>query len=74
MEEKEYEENKNIKFKCPKCGALERDDVIFLCNKCNQADMVYKEGVYMCPSCLMPGENFECLKCGCKEVTMKIKE
>jgi predicted RNA-binding Zn-ribbon protein involved in translation (DUF1610 family) len=74
MEEKEFEENKHIKFKCPSCGVVERDEVIFLCNKCEQADMVYKEGVYMCPSCLVPGENFECMRCGSKEVKMKIKE
>jgi len=74
MEEKEFEESKNIKFKCPNCGSLQRDDVVFLCNKCNQSEMLYKDGVYMCPSCLKPGENFECLKCGSKEVVMKIKE
>jgi len=74
MEDQDFEENKNIKFKCPNCGVVKRDDVIFLCNKCNQVDMVYKEGVYMCPSCLVPGENFECMKCGSKEVKMIIKE
>jgi len=74
MEEKEFEVTKNIKFKCPNCGLVERDEVIFLCNKCEQADMIYKQGVYMCPSCLTPGENFECMRCGSKEVTMKINE
>jgi len=62
-----------IKFKCPTCGEIIQDDVIFLCNKCSQADMLVKDGVYMCPSCLTPGENFECIKCGSKEVKMKIR-
>lgn len=64
----------SIKFKCPNCGEISQDDVVFLCNKCEQADMVVKDSVYMCPSCLLPGENFECMVCGSKEVTMKVKE
>ena len=71
--EEAFEESKKIKFNCSNCGLLSRDDVIFLCNKCNQVDMIYKEGFYMCPSCLEKGENFECIKCGSKEVVMDIK-
>ena len=74
MEEFNENNNKNIKFKCPECGVVSRDDVIFLCNTCDQADMIYKDGVYMCPSCLKKGENFECMKCGSKEVVMEIKD
>ena len=73
MEEFNENNNKNIKFKCPECGIISRDDVIFLCNTCDQSEMVYKDGVYMCPSCLKKGENFECMKCGSKEVVMEIK-
>lgn len=60
-----------IKFICPDCGIISRDSVIFLCNRCDQTEMLYKDGVYMCPSCLAEGENFECMKCGSKEVKMK---
>lgn len=63
----------NVKFICPNCKEITRDDVIFLCNTCKQEELIFKEGIYMCPSCLMPGENFECLKCGSKEVVMKEK-
>ena len=59
-----------IKFKCPNCGFIERDDVIFLCNVCKQEDMIVKEGIYMCPACLNPGNNFECYSCESKEVEM----
>lgn len=59
-----------IKFKCPNCGTIERDKVIFLCNVCKQEDMIVKEGIYMCPACLNPGENFECYDCESKEVEM----
>ena len=64
---------KSIKFKCPNCGSVSQDEVLFLCNKCQQADMIIINDVYMCPSCLQPGENFECVKCGSKEVGMVIK-
>jgi predicted RNA-binding Zn-ribbon protein involved in translation (DUF1610 family) len=70
----EEEKTTSIKFKCPSCGEISQDEVIFLCNKCSQADMLVKGGVYMCPSCLTPGENFECIKCGSKEVKMKMKD
>lgn len=74
MEETFQGENKNVKFKCPNCGEIAQDDVIFLCNTCDQTEMLYKDGVYMCPSCLKKGENFECMKCGSKEVVMEIKD
>lgn len=67
----ETNNHKNIAFTCPVCGKLEQDDVVFLCNHCDSSDLVMKEGVYMCPSCLVPGENFECMKCGSKEVKAK---
>ncbi|RJR26881.1 hypothetical protein C4561_03845 [candidate division WWE3 bacterium] len=67
------EQKPNVKFKCPNCGDISQDDVIFLCNVCAQDQLIFKEGIYMCPSCLQPGENFECMLCGSKEVKMKSK-
>lgn len=60
-----------LKFKCPNCGELSQDDVFFLCNVCEQDDLILKNGVYICPSCLQPGENFECIKCGSKKVHLE---
>ncbi len=65
------ENTTSAKFKCPKCGKIERDDVVFLCNTCEQKEMIHKDGIYMCPSCLKPGKNFECMLCDSKEVEMK---
>jgi predicted RNA-binding Zn-ribbon protein involved in translation (DUF1610 family) len=69
-ETEEFSEESTLKFKCPVCGELEQNDVIFLCNTCKQEDLIEKEGVYMCPSCLTPGQNFECFSCGSKEVEL----
>lgn len=66
-------DDSHLKFTCPNCGEIERDDVMFLCNTCKKEDIIEKDGVYMCPSCLKPGENFECLICESKEVTMSEK-
>ena len=66
----ENSEPKTIKFKCPNCGNVERDDVIFLCNTCKAEELIHKDGIYMCPACLVPGENFECMKCDSKGVSM----
>ena len=73
-ESHEHEIPSNAIFTCPNCGKVERDNVMFLCNTCEQADMIYKEGMYMCPACLAPGENFECLNCESKEVKMTLKD
>jgi predicted RNA-binding Zn-ribbon protein involved in translation (DUF1610 family) len=59
-----------LKFICPNCGEIAQENVIFLCNQCKQEDLIYDDGVYMCPSCLAPGENFQCMKCDSKEVKM----
>lgn len=64
----------DVKFVCPACGIVAQDDVIFLCNTCKQEDLLFKDGLYMCPSCLLPGENFECMLCGSKEVKMVKKK
>ena len=57
-------------FSCPNCGNNTRDDVMFLCNTCDSSELMHKDGMYICPSCMEPGENFECLLCGSKEVKM----
>lgn len=62
----------SMKFKCPNCGEIHRDDVLFLCNTCTQEELIEKDGVFMCPSCLGPGKNFECSICESKEVTLEI--
>lgn len=60
----------DVMFECPNCGKISRDDVIFLCNNCKQEDLLYKDGIYMCPACMVPGKNFECMRCESKDVTM----
>lgn len=59
-----------VKFECPHCGEISQDDVIFLCNVCSQNELIKIDGIYMCPSCLKPGENFQCMLCDSKEVKM----
>lgn len=63
----------NTVFKCPNCGKVSQDDVIFLCNTCKSDELIEKDGLYICPSCLIPGENFECMLCGSQEVKMLTK-
>lgn len=67
-------EESSLVFLCPNDGEISRDDVIFLCNTCGRDEIIEKEGVYMCPSCLAPGENFECLICESRDVKMKTKK
>jgi len=67
------EKGKKVKFICPNDGEISQDDVVFLCNHCKQDDLIYKDGMYMCPACLMPGENFECMLCESKEVKMVVE-
>ena len=69
--EEKFEDTDAV-FTCPNDGEISRDDVIFLCNNCEQADVVYKDGIYLCPSCLNPGENFQCMKCDSKQVKMTL--
>jgi hypothetical protein len=64
---------KELDFKCPKCGDIHQDEVIFLCNKCDSKHMLKKDGIYICPQCLTNGENFMCMNCDSKEVKLKSK-
>ena len=69
-EDEEILGSKTAVFTCPNCGVVTQDEVIFNCNVCEGNELIFKEGVYMCPECLVPGENFECTKCGSKEVNL----
>lgn len=66
--------SESLKFICPKDGEISQDDVIFLCNVCKQDELIFRDGVYMCPSCLNPGDNFQCMICDSKEVRMVSKK
>ncbi len=63
-----------LEFICPNCGKISQNDVIFLCNTCENSELIHQDGVYMCPQCLYPGDNFECMKCENKHVRMKHKK
>lgn len=69
-EEEEVLGSSTAVFTCPDCGVITQDDVIFMCNVCESDKLIYKEGVYMCPQCLAPGENFQCMRCGNKTVSL----
>ncbi len=69
----EFPDSSEVKFSCPSCGKISQEDVVFLCNKCKHADMIFQDGIYMCPSCLEPGENFQCMLCESKGVKMDLK-
>lgn len=68
------DEDSHVSFSCPKDGVISRDDVVFLCNDCENSEIMFKDGMYICPSCLAPGNNFQCMLCGSKEVTMTADE
>ena len=70
MKEINEKEQVKVKFICPNDGEIERDDVLFLCNKCQSEELRLIDGIFMCPSCLKPGENFECNICESTEVEM----
>lgn len=76
MKDTNVNHHKHAVFTCPKCGVIERDDVMFLCNSCKTSEVSYNEdvGMYMCPQCTKPGQNFECMNCESKEVVMSIEE
>lgn len=62
---------RKFQFVCPKHGVLERENVVFLCNKCEQEELIYKDGIYFCPACFNKGqENFMCRICESRRVKM----
>jgi hypothetical protein len=73
MKEINEKDKAKVMFVCPNDGEIERDDVLFLCNTCERDELKLIDGIYMCPSCLKPGENFECRICESKQVEMKKK-
>ncbi len=60
-----------LEFICPNCGKISQNDVVFLCNTCDNSELIFKDGIYICPQCLYPGDNFECMKCENKKVKMR---
>lgn len=67
-------EQKELKFDCPNCGTINQEDVIFICNRCDSKEMVFKDGFYLCPSCFEKKEhNFMCANCDSTEVKLKSK-
>lgn len=72
-QEQESHNTKSLIFICPNCGEIPQDDVVFLCNTCKQNEIILQDGVYMCPQCMIPGPNFECMRCESKEVALKTK-
>lgn len=73
FEENNSNEDKELEFDCPNCGIIPQDEVIFLCNKCDSKEMVYKDGTYLCPQCLAKGENFMCYNCDSKQVKLRTR-
>lgn len=71
-EEIEDTGQKHLKFQCPNCGNISQEDVIFICNRCDTKDMVYKDGFYLCPACLeKKTQNFMCDICSSQDVKLK---
>lgn len=64
-------DSKSVEFVCPNCGKISQNDVVFLCNTCDNSELIFKDGIYMCPQCFYPGDNFECMKCESKRVRMR---
>lgn len=78
----EFEENnpqeiskqKELTFECPNCGTINQEEIIFLCNKCDSKEMIYKDGFYLCPACLTKkDQKFMCNICDSTEVKLKSK-
>lgn len=60
-----------FEFICPNCGKIPQNDVVFLCNTCENSELIYMDGIYLCPQCFSPGDNFECMRCESKKVQMR---
>ena len=74
LDEEEVLGSPTAVFTCPNCGVITQDDVIFVCNVCESNELIYKDVDYKCPQCLTPGENFQCMKCGNKKVSLSFDE
>jgi len=68
------DEQKELVFTCPNCGKINQEDVIFICNKCDSKEMIYKDGYHLCPSCLEKKKNnFMCALCDSNDVRLESK-
>jgi DNA-directed RNA polymerase subunit RPC12/RpoP len=66
-----------LQFFCPNHGLLKKEDVVVWCNHCSREELIYKDGMYLCPSCFEPNQgNFSCMICNKKVrmITSKIKK
>lgn len=63
-------EKPNTHFLCPNDGLIHQDKVSFLCNMCEQSELIYKDGIYICPKCLTESESFQCRQCSSNKVTI----
>ncbi len=61
-------------FLCPTDGLIHQECVDFLCNKCGTKDIVYQNGMYLCPECLTKPDGFRCRLCGSREIVVKTTE
>lgn len=67
----DHNKGSGVYFVCPSHGRIPREEVVFLCNKCGSQEMVLKNGMYLCPQCLRPGENFQCRLCDSTGVKLR---
>lgn len=72
--DEEFDIATTAKFVCPDCGEIPRDEVLFICNNCESDEILHKDGVFVCPQCFYPGDNFECMRCGNRRVVGKFSE
>lgn len=63
-----------VHFFCQRDGLLHQEMVSLICNKCQKSELVYRDGMYLCPKCLTNQESFQCRRCDSKEVTLLGKD
>lgn len=68
------EDQKQLEFECPNCGKINQDDVVFICNRCDAKDLIFKDGFYLCPACFEKrNDRFMCSICDSKDIKLKSK-
>jgi len=67
-------EQKELDFECPNCGKINQEEVVFICNRCDAKDLIFKDGFYLCPACFeKKNDRFMCNTCDSKDVKLKSK-
>ena len=65
---------KELEFECPNCGKINQEEVVFICNRCDTKDLIFKNGFYLCPACFeKKNDRFMCNICDSKDVNLKSK-